>query len=76
MYCTDAKTVTARQEHACTYCDQPIERGTEYVRWLSVDGGRAFNNKMHPECFEAAGGGGDDEWFYEPFVNERPERVR
>lgn len=38
--------------HTCTWCCEPIESGTLYDLWASVDASY-FVNKMHPECHSA-----------------------
>lgn len=74
MWCSETKTVTAKVQHRCTSCGEPIEAGEQYKKWASFDDGSAFINKMHPECLsmhdeEAEGG----MWEYMPYSNERPE---
>ena len=77
MYATPPKTHTARKQHRCTNCAEHIEPGTPYERWMSVDGGKAFTNKMHPECLAMhqadADKYGEREWEYSPYSHERPK---
>jgi hypothetical protein len=44
-------------------CGEAIDVGTEYLRWMSVDDGKAHTNVMHQECLddlnEAYGSGGE-----------------
>ena len=70
MYCTPAKTLTARVPHQCTYCGEAIEPGEAYLRWASYDD-TCFTNKMHPECADDLAENGDGE--YSPGQGERPK---
>lgn len=74
MYSTPSETRTARKQHRCTYCAEHVEVGTQYERWMSVDDGKAFTNKMHPECLahlvDCSGGGG---FCYDLYGGERPK---
>ena len=73
MYCTPPETRTARKPHRCMNCGETIETGTEYQRWMSVDGGKAQQNKMHPECLDALNEEfGSGYWEYSPYAGERP----
>jgi len=49
MYCT-IEMRTAKKAHQCTNCGEEIVIGEKYVRWMSVDDGKAFSNKMHSLC--------------------------
>ena len=74
MFSTPVLRRTARIDHRCTNCGQPIEAGKPYERWASFDDA-AFTNKMHPECFESLVYGADGGQFeYTPFSGERPEQ--
>lgn len=77
MWCSDAKTMTAKVQHRCTSCGEIIEAGEQYKKWTSFDDGSAFTNKMHPECVamhnaDAEGG----MWEYMPYSNDRPEAAK
>lgn len=78
MYCTPIEIRKARREHVCTYCGEAIEIGTRYPRWASYDDGRAFTNKMHPECLDAAREDAyhDGSFEYTPYNSDRPGQVR
>ena len=70
MYCTPAKTLTARVRHQCTYCGESIEPGETYARWASYED-TCFTNKMHPECADDLAEWGDGE--YSPGQGDRPK---
>lgn len=73
MYATPPKTHTARKQHRCTNCAEHIEPGTQYERWMSVDGGKVFTNKMHPECLASLAEDCVGGWFeYTLYSGERP----
>jgi hypothetical protein len=65
-----AKTRTARQDHRCTYCSEPINKGDQYEHQKGNYDGRWFESKLHPECFADLCEYGDGE--YTPYSNERP----
>jgi hypothetical protein len=74
MYCTPTIRLKARKPHQCTNCAEEIKAGDYYDRWASVDDGKMFTNKMHPECLqclqdEAESGGFE----YIPYSGERPK---
>ena len=57
----------------CTNCGEAIEPGTSYYRWMSVDGDKAFSNKIHIECLRSLiDENGAGFWEYSPFGGERP----
>jgi hypothetical protein len=67
--------LTARKQHKCTWCGQPIMKGERYWRWCSIsEGTYATTSKMHPECREAcqkdAREFGQDDG-YMPYENQR-----
>lgn len=72
MHCTATETVTARKEHRCTSCAEPIKAGEQYKRWVSFDDS-AYTNKMHPECLAAhqVDAEGTGEWEYMPYSYPR-----
>ena len=73
MYCTPPKRQIAKKQHQCTNCGESIEPGTHYDRWMSVDGDKAFSNKMHIECLHSLiDENGAGFWEYSPFGGERP----
>lgn len=73
MYCTPAETRKAKKQHQCTNCAEPIEIGTTYARWMSVDDGKGFSNKMHMECLHSLiDENGAGFWEYSPYGGERP----
>ena len=75
MILTDElETRTARKQHRCSNCGETIELGEQYQRWMSVDDGKAFSNKMHPECLESLQDGSGD-FEYTLYGGERPEIV-
>lgn len=74
MYCTPAETRKAKKSHQCTNCAEAITPGTVYTRWMSVDAGKAFTNKMHMECLQSlVDDSGAGFWEYMPFSGERPK---
>ena len=77
MYCTPSETRTARKQHRCTYCAEQIEAGEQYLRWMSVNDGKAATNKVHPECLaileEDAYGGYFE---YDLYGGERPPMTK
>lgn len=54
-------TVTARKQHACSWCGQKIEAGSKYVRQFVLFDGDTCTNKFHPEC---------DNWIHVENVDE------
>ena len=73
MYCTPPETRTARKQYRCMNCSEPINIGEQYERWMSVDDGKALENKMHQECLEALNDEHGSGYFeYTPYVGERP----
>lgn len=75
MYCTPTETLTARVQHLCTNCAQPINKGDEYKRWASMED-CVFTNKMHPECLESLIEMEGSYFEYSPFDGERPAKVQ
>lgn len=72
MFCTIRTLKTARKNHRCTYCGDPIIAGDKYYTWESVDDSW-FHSKMHPECVDALYDDYEDSFDeYQPFDNERP----
>lgn len=77
MYCTPTETRTARKSHRCTYCDEQIEIGDQYLRWMSVNNGNAVTNKMHPECLAFLEEDAYNGYFeYIPYEGERPSVIK
>ena len=73
MYCTPPETRTARKQHRCMNCGEPIEIGTKYKRWMSVDDGKASSNVMHPECLDDLNKAYGSGYFeYTLYSGERP----
>jgi hypothetical protein len=74
MFCTPTETKTAKKNHRCTYCGDPIYAGDTYKAWTSFDG-YAFNSKMHPECLNDLRETNDpyDDGEYNPYDNDRPQ---
>ena len=73
MYCTPSEMRTAKKAHQCTNCGEEIVIGEKYVRWMSVDDGKGFANKMHKECIASLiDENGAGFWEYSPFSGERP----
>jgi hypothetical protein len=64
MYCTPTQTHKARKPYVCDNCAGAIEVGSDYKRWMSVDGGCACSSRMHPECLKSLldDAGGDFEY--------------
>ena len=71
MYCTPAETRKARKPYICDNCGQAIDAGSEYKRWMSVDGGCASSNKMHLECLKSLQDE-DGDFVYLQYSGERP----
>ena len=46
---------TARKQHKCIWCDEPILAGEGYIDERSVYDYRIQAFKWHPECWEARG---------------------
>lgn len=73
MYYTPTEMRKAKKQHQCTNCAEEIAVGETYARWMSVDDGKAFTNKMHMECLSSLLGDSDDGFFeYSPYGGERP----
>ena len=70
---TPAVTLTARKQHQCTWCFEPIPPGEKYVRWVTLDDS-AYTSKMHPECKRACADTCEEcgDWEYMPGEGERP----
>lgn len=49
-------THTARKEHACIWCREPIKPGEKYTVDCGVYCGDWQANKYHDECYGAASG--------------------
>jgi hypothetical protein len=66
-------TPLARKDHKCSWCGQPIPKGTRYAYSSGIFEGRMVVNKMHPEC-DAAAIEDFREWGegFTPYDNERP----
>jgi hypothetical protein len=73
-HCFSRKNVIARKQHACAWCGQAIDKGTQYVRENSIYFGDFQNHAWHLECDSYTQnevfGNGDDEFI--PYSNERP----
>lgn len=68
-------TVTARKQHACSWCGQKIEAGSKYVRQFVLFDGDTCTNKFHPECDNAVTAVAREEggcFQFQPGENERP----
>lgn len=63
-------TKTARKEHRCSYCGEPIPAGDRYVYQTGIYDGRWFVSRMHSECFGDLVESGEDEYIL--YSNERP----
>lgn len=75
MYCTPSELRKAIKPHQCTNCAEMIVVGEEYARWMSIDDGKGYSNKMHIECLESLrkeNTGGVFE--YDPYCGERPTK--
>ena len=48
------RNVTARKERRCIWCDEPICRGSVYIRDVGRFEGDFQQNDYHPECMAAA----------------------
>lgn len=46
-------TPTAQKTHRCTWCNEEIKPGEEYIRFDGICDGRSATVKMHPECRDA-----------------------
>ena len=76
MYCTPPETRKARKPRRCMNCGEAIDVGTEYLRWMSVDDGKAHTNVMHPECLEDLNEAyGSGYWEYTLYSGERPNAI-
>jgi len=57
------KTVTARKEHRCLLCNEPIPKGSQYVRRTGIESGEGHATlHMHPECEEVTDYWDDQDW--------------
>jgi hypothetical protein len=74
MYCTPTETRTARKQHRCTNCGEPILAGEKYERWGSVDDGKMLANIMHPECLAALQEDEPSGFEYALYGGDRPRR--
>lgn len=56
----NADQPTAARAHVCTWCNEQIERNTDYYTWRNREGSRyhgditGFTSKMHAGCYHAA----------------------
>ena len=76
MHCTDSETHTARKQHRCDSCGEPVLPGDTYRRWRCYDGGEAGTVKMHPECHDMHGKDAEPSgstWEFCQFGHERPK---
>lgn len=71
MFCTPRTLKTAKKNHRCTYCGDPIISGDKYYSWVSIDDGKFFRSKMHPECVDGLDVDYEGENTYHPYYNER-----
>lgn len=51
---------SAKKNHRCSWCNEEIETGTPYARWINKDGGCFVVTKIHPECEAALDEARDD----------------
>lgn len=51
-YCLQQRTVTARKEHACEECCEPIRPGIRYELYTSVCDGSLYTAKTCLSCVE------------------------
>ena len=71
MMVFDKELVKARKDHKCTWCGQPILKGTQYHKWVNVDDSW-FTNKVHDECLDPLDEECREMGEYYPYDNERP----
>ena len=69
---------TARKQHKCIWCGQPIEVGEKHRHERSIYDGQFQDQRWHPECDDAFAEElryeGGHELEFEPYGNQRPTR--
>lgn len=62
----------ARKAHGCTWCSEAILAGATYQHQRVHYDGMWQENRMHPECWDAAlAEHGEPE--FQPYSNDRPQ---
>ena len=56
------KTVKARKDHRCDYCETQIPAGSTYFKWTGIYDGDFNAGKAHHECDAVARWASDGEW--------------
>lgn len=69
----EQRVVTAKKEHICLCCGEPILPKEKYVRRIGIDDG-FITMKMHPECEKASSSWDDEDW--ETFDRHSMERPK
>lgn len=64
-FVSDDKTVTARKQYHCWFCDQRIEVGEKHVIRTGANEDGLWTMRMHPECRDAVHA--DRDFDYEGF---------
>ena len=50
-FATYVKETTARKEHYCFLCVEPIHPGEKQLYWKCCSDGRFYEIRVHPECY-------------------------
>jgi len=69
---SDPQARTARTDHRCIWCGQPIAKGEAYIYQSGRFDGYFQSNHWHYECFA---GYKDDGNGFDAYEGERPGRV-
>jgi len=49
----DGRTITARKDHRCEWCGEVIRKGESCIKRTYKWEDEFWDNRQHPECFEA-----------------------
>lgn len=63
----------SRKQRRCIYCYEHIDKGDLYRKQSGVWEGMWFTSDYHPECWDAFGVDGWEEFL--PHSNDRPKKV-
>jgi hypothetical protein len=68
--------ITARKQHLCDLCLEPIAKGERYSRYVGVDGSELVTSACHIECVALMDGCDDDTDWYPEYFREILEETR